>query len=94
MAAEEEAKEETGPSDGNKTNTSGADLLAIKDGSVDLVILLGYDQDIYSFNNRRPKRSNAVRVTNPNEWLTQSHDKKSNRYSVLMTTGTKVAESQ
>lgn len=70
--------------------------MAIKDGSVDLVVLLGYDQDIYSFNNFKPRRMNAmVRASAPNEWLTQSHDRKTqNRYSRLMTEGTKVSESQ
>ena len=70
--------------------------MAVKDGSVDLVVLLGYDQDIYSFNNFKPRRTNAmVRTTAPNDWLNQSHDKKTlNRYSALLSEGTKVSESQ
>ena len=70
--------------------------MAVKDGSVDLVVLLGYDQDIYSFNNFKPRRANAlVRATTQNDWMTQSHEKKTlNRYSALLTEDTKVSESQ
>ena len=69
-------------------------MLAIKDGSVDLVILLGYDQDIYSFNSsHKRKRANAIKLNNPNDWLNQSVDKKTNDYSVLITEGSKTSAS-